>query len=110
MSEAADPLERFAEAWERARALEKHDPTALALATVDATGAPSVRMVLLKGADARGFVFFTNNESRKARDLAANPRAALCVHWPMLAEQVRVEGAVERVSDAESDAYFATRP
>jgi pyridoxamine 5'-phosphate oxidase len=82
----------------------------VALATADADGAPSARMVLLRGADDRGFTFFTNYESRKGRELAENPRAALLFHWPQLGRQVRVEGSVERVSGEESDAYFATRP
>jgi pyridoxamine 5'-phosphate oxidase len=103
------PIDRFLEAFERAKLSEAHDATVTALATAGAGGAPAVRMVLLKGADERGFVFFTNHESRKGRELAENPRAALCIHWPTLAEQVRVEGDVERVSAAESDAYFATR-
>jgi pyridoxamine 5'-phosphate oxidase len=105
-----DPFERFQELSQRAREREKSDPTATSLATVDASGRPSVRMVLLKGADPRGFVFFTNYRSRKARDLEARPAAALCIHWPVLAVQVRVEGTVEKVTPDESDAYFATRP
>lgn len=105
-----DPFDRFRDLFERARALEEGDPTAVALATADAKGRPSVRMVLLKGLDERGFVFFTSYESRKARELEDNPSAALCFHWPSLVAQVRVEGGVERVSDAESDAYFASRP
>jgi pyridoxamine 5'-phosphate oxidase len=104
------PIARFRELFARAAAEESCDHTAAALATADATGAPSARMVLLKGVDRRGFVFFTNYRSRKARELAANPRAALCFHWPTLEIQVRIEGAVERVSAAESDAYFKTRP
>lgn len=104
------PIDRFLEAFERAKRLESHDATVTALATADAGGAPAVRMVLLKGADDRGFVFFTNHESRKARELAENPRAALCIHWPALAEQVRVEGGVSRISAEESDEYFASRP
>jgi len=93
-----------------ARAAETSDPTAMALATADASGLPAVRMVLLKQADARGFVFYTNLESPKCADLRANPRAALCFHWPKLERQVRVDGRVEPVSEAEADAYFATRP
>jgi pyridoxamine 5'-phosphate oxidase len=91
---------------------EKSEPsnaTACALATVDPDGQPSVRMVLLKGADERGFVFYTNLESRKAVALAAEPRAALCFHWKSLARQVRIDGAAEAVSAAEADAYFASR-
>ncbi len=105
-----DPLRRFQELFAQAQARETHDATAMSLATVDAQGRPSVRMVLLKQADERGFTFFTNYESRKARELEAHPWAALCLHWPTLAVQVRVAGPVERVSGEESDAYFATRP
>jgi pyridoxamine 5'-phosphate oxidase len=82
----------------------------MTLATVDANGQPAARIVLLKGMDARGFTFFTNYESRKGDDIGANPRAALLFHWVQLERQVRVEGIVEKVSDADSDAYFATRP
>jgi pyridoxamine 5'-phosphate oxidase len=103
------PIERFRELFARAAATEPSDHTAAALATAGATGAPSARMVLLKGVDRRGFVFFTNYRSRKARELDANPRAALCFHWPALGVQVRVEGRVERISAKESDAYFRTR-
>ncbi len=105
-----DPLDRFQELFARAKREEAHDATAMALATADAQGRPSVRVVLLKGADARGFVFYTNYGSRKARELAARPTAALCLHWPTLRVQVRIEGAVERVPAEESDAYFASRP
>lgn len=108
--EGADPLALFHEWLAEATRREPNDPTAMALATVDAAGQPSARMVLLKGADARGFVFYTNLESHKATDLAAQPRAALLFHWKSLRRQVRVEGRVERVSDAEADEYFATRP
>ncbi len=107
---AAEPFARFGELLERAKAAEGiREPTAMALATADADGRPSVRMVLLKGVDATGFVFYTNLESRKALELAANPRAALCFHWQPLETQVRVEGRVERVSDAEAEAYYASR-
>jgi pyridoxamine 5'-phosphate oxidase len=106
----ADPLTWFAAWFEEAKRDEPFDATAMALATVDASGRPSVRMVLLKGADARGFFFVTNYESRKARDMAATGRAALCLHWPKHERQVRVEGTVERVAPEESDAYFASRP
>ncbi len=85
-------------------------PEAAALATATPDGRPSVRMVLLKGADERGFAFFTNYESRKGRELVDNPRAALLFHWPPLGRQVRVEGRVERVDAAESETYFRTRP
>ncbi|MHA6721636.1 pyridoxamine 5'-phosphate oxidase [Sphingomonas sp. RS2018] len=106
---ADDPLAIF-DAWlAEAGAGEPNDPNAMALATADARGRPSVRMVLLKGHDARGFVFYTNDEGRKAGELAANPHAALLFHWKSLRRQVRVEGAVEPVTDAESDAYFASR-
>jgi pyridoxamine 5'-phosphate oxidase len=82
----------------------------VALATADRDGRPSVRMVLLRGADERGFVFHTNYTSRKARELTENPHAAICVHWHAIEEQIRIEGAVERLEDAESDAYFSSRP
>lgn len=106
---ADDPIGRFQELFARAREGEPADATACALATANAQGAPSVRMVLLKGVDASGFVFFTNYGSRKARELDGNPQAALCFYWPALGAQVRVEGAATRVSPEESDAYFATR-
>jgi pyridoxamine 5'-phosphate oxidase len=106
-----DPISRFGELLElAARTEELTEPTAMALATADGTGRPSVRIVLLKGFDRHGFVFFTNLESRKADHLAENPRAALCFHWQPLEVQVRVEGLVSPVSDAEADQYFATRP
>jgi pyridoxamine 5'-phosphate oxidase len=104
-----DPHALFDTWLAEAEAAEPNDPNAVALATADAAGRPSVRMVLLKGHDPRGFVFYTNRESRKAGDLAANPQAALLLHWKSLRRQVRIEGAVEHVSDAESDAYFASR-
>jgi pyridoxamine 5'-phosphate oxidase len=104
-----DPITRFQQLFARAAASEP-DATAVALATADASGAPSVRMVLLKAVDAAGFVFFTNHESRKGRELSVNARAALCFYWPTLGAQVRVEGGVERVTAAESEEYFATRP
>jgi pyridoxamine 5'-phosphate oxidase len=107
---ASDPVARFLEALARAAAAAPFDATAAALATADAAGRPSVRVVLVKRVDARGFVFHTNRESRKGRELAENPRAALCFHWPAIEEQVRVEGAVALLPDEESDAYFATRP
>ena len=105
-----DPFRRFGELLERARATPLPEPTAMALTTVSAEGRPSTRMVLLKGFDARGFVFFTNLGSRKARDLAQNPWVALCFHWQPLEAQVRIEGPAEPVSEAEADAYFASRP
>ena len=91
----SDPVLLFGEWLERAKASETGDATAAALATADASGRPSARMVLLKDVDESGFVFFTNYDSRKARDLEANPRAALCFHWPSLGAQARVEGRVE---------------
>ncbi len=106
-----DPFALFGEWYVEA---QRHsgilDASAMALATADGTGRPAVRMVLLKGWDARGFVFYTNLESPKAQDLTANPRAELCFHWAPLTRQVRVHGAVEAVSAEEADAYFATRP
>ena len=105
----ADPIERYLAAVERARQ-QGVDTVPAALATADPSGLPSVRIVLLRGVDQRGFVFFTNYESRKARDLTANPNAALCQHWPTLEEQIRIEGTVERVTPEESDTYFAGRP
>jgi pyridoxamine 5'-phosphate oxidase len=106
---AADPHALFEEWLAEARLSEPNDPTAMALATADAEGRPSVRMVLMKGHDERGFVFYTNERSRKGSELAANTRAALLFHWKSLRRQVRIEGAVEPVSEAEADAYFATR-
>ena len=105
-----DPLGEFQTLFARVSQDAPTDPTAMTLATADATGAPSARMVLLKGVDARGFQFFTNYDSRKGRELTENPRAALCWHWAWLEMQVRAEGAIERLGAAESDAYFATRP
>ena len=105
----ADPLVQFGRWLADARAAVRV-PEAMALATASADGAPSVRMVLLKGADARGFAFYTGYESRKGADLATNPQAALLFHWDPLGRQVRVEGRVERLAEDESDAYFATRP
>jgi pyridoxamine 5'-phosphate oxidase len=104
-----NPLDVFREWLAQAEASEPNDPTAMSLATVDAAGNPSVRMVLLKGLDARGFAFYTNFESRKGLELLAQPRAALCFHWKSLRKQVRVEGPVEIVSDAEADEYFHSR-
>jgi pyridoxamine 5'-phosphate oxidase len=107
---AQDPIAFFQEWFADARNREKSDATAMSLATADRQGRPAVRMVLLKHADERGFVFYTNLESPKAADLRDNPRAALCFHWPVLERPVRIEGRVGPVSDAEADAYFATRP
>ena len=106
---SADPITEFLNAVERAQA-HQVDTAPAVLATVGADGQPSARLVLLRGVDARGFVFFTNYNSRKGRELEANPRAALCIHWPTLDEQIRIEGDVTRVSAEESDAYFAGRP
>jgi pyridoxamine 5'-phosphate oxidase len=107
---AADPLDQFQRWFADAEAADVRAPHAMALATAGADGAPSVRMVLLKGSGSDGFVFFTGYGSRKGGELDANPRAALLFYWEPLGRQVRVEGSVERVSAAESDAYFATRP
>ncbi len=104
-----DPFGQFARWFAQIRDLEA-DPTAFALATATRDGRPSVRTVLLKDVDARGFVFYTNYNSRKARDMAETGRVGLLFYWPSLVRQVRVEGLVEQVSDAESDAYFASRP
>lgn len=105
-----DPFELF-QAWlKEAEAKEPNDPNAMALATADAEGRPSVRMVLLRGLDERGFAFFTNFESRKGEQLLANPAAALCFHWKSLRRSVRVEGDAEQVTPEEADEYFATRP
>lgn len=104
-----DPFALFDIWFAEARTSEPNDSNAMALATVDAAGQPSVRMVLLKGHGPDGFVFYTNRESRKASDLAEVPRAALLFHWKSLRRQIRIEGAVTRVTDAESDAYFASR-
>jgi pyridoxamine 5'-phosphate oxidase len=106
----ADPLEQFRRWFDEARDLGLPEPNAMTLATVDASGQPAARTVLLKGTDHRGLTFFTNLESRKARELAANPRAALVFWWQPQARQVRFEGAIETVAEAEADAYFASRP
>jgi pyridoxamine 5'-phosphate oxidase len=106
---ASDPIEQYLNATARARA-EGIDTAPAGLATADASGAPSLRIVLVRGVDTRGFVFYTNYGSRKARELTENPRAALCQHWPEIEEQVRVEGRVELADPAESDAYFKGRP
>jgi pyridoxamine 5'-phosphate oxidase len=104
------PLPRFQTWLADAQARRLPEPTAMALATVSADGAPSVRMVLLKHADARGLVFYTNLESPKAADLLANPRAELCFYWNPPGRQVRIHGSITPVSGAEADAYFASRP
>jgi pyridoxamine 5'-phosphate oxidase len=105
----ADPYAQFSVWFDQARAVEA-DPTAMALATATSDGRPSVRTVLLKGADAQGFVFYTNYRSRKARELDQTGRAGLLFVWRTVERQVRIEGRIEKVTDAESDAYFASRP
>lgn len=107
---ADEPFRLFAAWLEQATGSEPRDPTAMTLATVDADGMPNARMVLLKGIDERGFVFYTNRTSQKGRELDAHPLAALVFHWKSLNKQVRVRGDVEHVTDAEADAYFASRP
>ena len=104
-----EPFENF-ERWFSAARQYEPDANAMTLASVGPGGVPSARIVLLKGVDERGFVFYTNLESRKSVELIANARAALCFYWKSLQRQIRIEGAVERVADAEADAYFATRP
>jgi len=107
---APDPMSQFKRWFDEAVSAKLPEPNAMTLATVGADGQPSARIVLLKGIDDEGFTFYTNYESRKGLDLAANPRAALLFHWVQLERQVRVEGRVEKVSDDESDAYYASRP
>ncbi len=104
-----DPLSLFETWFAEAQSSEINDPNAMAVATADAEGQPSVRMVLLKGHDARGFVFYTNQHSDKGGDLAVNPKAALLFHWKSLRRQIRIEGAVTVVNEGEADAYFASR-
>jgi pyridoxamine 5'-phosphate oxidase len=106
----ADPYALFAQWYLTAEATELPEPSAMTLATATANGIPDARMVLMRGFDERGFVFYTNYQSRKAAELAQNPKAALVFHWAPLMRQIRVEGDVEKVSPAESDAYFRTRP
>ena len=106
----ADPIRQFAVWLDAAIAADHPEPTAMTVATATPDGAPSARMTLLKGLDARGFVFYTNYESRKGQELAANPRAALIFFWVLLERQVRIEGRVERTAPEESDAYFHSRP
>lgn len=108
-AQTADPIREFLKIFERAKKHEVADPTRMALATVDSSAQPTVRFVLLKQVDDRGFVFYTNFGSQKAQHLDQNSKAALCFYWPSIDEQVRVEGVVERVSDEEADAYFASR-
>lgn len=107
---AADPFDQFARWLDEAIAAAVPEPNAMTLATVDASGQPAARIVLLKAADARGLVFHTNYDSRKGRDLAANDRVALLFFWPELERQVRIEGVAGHVSAEESDAYFGARP
>ena len=107
---ANDPIGLFCELLEHAKQVCTDDPTAMVLSTVDMHGRPSARYVLLKDVDSRGFVFYTNLESRKAQELGVHPAAALCFYWAPLDKQIRVEGDISHVSEAEADAYFATRP
>lgn len=107
---AGDPFVQFRRWMDEAVAAGVHEPEAMVLATADGDGRPSVRHVLLRGLDARGFAFYTNRQSRKGRELAVNPWASVCFPWNVLSRQVRVSGPVEIVGDDESDAYFATRP
>ncbi|MBY4609896.1 pyridoxamine 5'-phosphate oxidase [Rhizobium sp. 9T] len=108
-TESGEPFKLFAEWLKEAEASEPNDPNAVALATVDEDGLPNVRMVLLKGFDDDGFVFYTNFESRKGQEILGQRKAAMCFHWKSLRRQVRLRGPVEIVSDAEADAYFKTR-
>jgi pyridoxamine 5'-phosphate oxidase len=109
-TEAAEPFDLFASWFAEAQKSEPNDPDALALATTDANGLPDVRMVLLKEATPSGFVFYSNAESAKGRELEANPKAAGVLHWKSLRRQIRFRGEVERVSETEADVYFASRP
>jgi len=106
----AEPFSLFQTWFAEAEVHEPNDPNAMALATATRQGAPSVRMVLLKGADTRGFVFYTNFDSRKGQELLTNPAAALCFHWKSLRRQIRVEGPVQSVTPEEADTYFFSRP
>jgi pyridoxamine 5'-phosphate oxidase len=109
-TEADEPMRLFAAWFSEAASAEPADANAMTLATVDADGLPNARMVLLKGYDERGFVFYTNLDSQKGRELDHTPKGALVFHWKPLTRQVRLRGPIERVADAEADAYFATRP
>jgi pyridoxamine 5'-phosphate oxidase len=109
-AQSTEPYILFRKWLAEAEKSEPNDPNAMALATVDENGLPDVRMVLLKGYDEHGFVFYTNFESNKGRELLSSMKAALCFHWKSLRRQVRVRGPVEKVSDAEADAYFSSRP
>ena len=108
--DAGEPFRQFGEWMAEAEKSEINDPAAVALATVDANGMPNVRMVLMRGVDERGFVFYTNFESAKGGEILASRKAAMCFHWKSLRRQIRVRGPVEIVSDAEADAYFSSRP
>jgi pyridoxamine 5'-phosphate oxidase len=110
LAPTAEPFLLFESWFKAAEVAEINDPNAMALATVGADGMPSVRMVLLKGHDPRGFCFFTNSQSQKGHELLAHPKAALCWHWKSLRRQIRAEGLIEQVSTAEADEYFASRP
>ena len=110
MSDTKDPIALFRQWLAEAEEKEPNDPGAMVLATADGAGRPSARMVLLKGIDEGGFVFYTNTTSRKGRELLENPQASLLFHWKSLRRQVRIEGAITPVSDEEADAYFASRP
>jgi len=105
-----EPFDEFSRWFAEAQASEPRDANAMTVATVTPAGAPAARMILLKGVDDQGFVFYTNLDSRKGAEIAANPRVALCFHWKSLLRQVRIEGRAEPVTAAEADAYFATRP
>ena len=109
-TEAPDPEALFSQWFDDAERAEINDPNAMILATVDKSGMPNSRVVLLKGMDARGFVFYTNFESAKGQELLENPKASLCFYWKSLRRQVRIRGTVEPVSTAEADAYYASRP
>ncbi len=109
-SESPEPFQLFRDWLNEAQASEPNDPNAMAVATVDDTGLPNVRMVLLKGFDEAGFVFYTNFESRKGREILTAGKAALLFHWKSLRRQIRIRGAVEPVSETEADAYYASRP
>src|SRR5262249_11288496 len=109
-TEADEPMRLFSAWFDDAKRREPADPNAMAVASVDADGMPNVRMVLLKGIDARGCVFYTNMDSPKGRELDGNPKAALVFYWKSLKRQVRVRGSVERVTEAEADEYFGSRP
>jgi pyridoxamine 5'-phosphate oxidase len=106
----ADPIRQFTRWWDEAMSAQVREANAMTVATADGDGRPAARTCLLKGYDDRGFVFFTNYDSRKGRELAANPRACVLFFWPELERQVRIDGIVERTSDAESDEYFRSRP